>query len=128
MNFYTSGYAIIQAPEMILNLYRWLTRRNEGIISSSYKACKRTKTIDKITKLCIKNKISKTLGQNIKGKGVKLKDHEMLDANRESMHVIKSKDLKWIITRFEKIDSALEGIREYINKMSSEDDNSFQIK
>ena len=78
--------------------------------------------------LCNKNKISKTLRQNIKGKGVKVTGHEQLDANKESTHVIKSKDLKWIITRFEKIDSALEGIREYMNKMSSEDDNSFQIK
>ena len=114
------GYAIIQAPEMLSNLYRWFTRRNEINISSSYKACKRTKTIDKITMLVIKNKTSKTLGHNIKGKGVKVKDHEKLDANKESMHVIKSKDLKWIIARFEKIDSALERMREYISKASNE--------
>ena len=104
---------------MVLNLYRWFTRRNEGSISSSYKACKRTKTIDKITKICIKNKISKTLGQNIKGKGVKLKDHERLDANKESIHVIKVEDLKWIITRFEKIDSTLETMKEQKNQPSN---------
>ena len=113
---------------MLLNLYRRFTRRNERNILSRCKAGKRTKTIDKFIMLCNKNKISKTLRQNIKGKGVKVTGHEQLDANKESTHVIKSKDLKWIITRFEKIDSALEGIREYMNKMSSEDDNSFQIK
>ena len=78
--------------------------------------------------LGIKNKTSKTLGHNIKGKGVKVKDHEKLDANKESMHVINSKDLKWIITRFEKIDSTLAGMRGNINKPSKEDYNSLCVE
>ena len=122
------GCAIIQAPEMLLNLYRWFTRRYERNISSNCKVCKGAKTIDEFTMHRNKTQIIRILGSNTKGKGVKANDHEKVYANRKSMYVINSKDLKWIVTKFEKIDSTLESMREYINKPSNKDDNSLYLK
>ena len=95
--FFILGCAIIQAPEKLLNLYRWFTRRYERNVARNYKVCKRTKIIDEFNMHRNKNQIN-------------------------------SKDLKWIVTKFEKIDSTLECMRECINKTTNKDDNSLYFK
>ena len=82
------GCAIIQAPEMLLNIYRWFTRRYERNVSSNHKACKGTKTIDKFTMHHNNTQIIKILGPNTKRKGVKANGHEKVYSNRKSMYVI----------------------------------------
>ena len=126
--FFILGCAIIQAPEKLLNLYRWFTRRYERNVSRNCKVCKRTKIIDEFNMHRNKNQIIKILGPNTKGKCVKANGHEKVYSNRKSMYVINSKDLKWIVTKFEKIDSTLECMRECINKTTNKDDNSLYFK
>ena len=59
--------------------------------------------------------INKIDGTSKKVKCVHAKGNEKEDSKKTNVYVIDRKDLKWIIARFEKIDSTLETMKQQRN-------------
>ena len=119
MNFYTSGYAIIQAPEMFSNLFTWVASKRKRKISCTGTGKTSTKQMDANKINYPKKSKTITICSPKNSKNCVVKGQGKAHADKEISEVIEQNVLQLLNPRFEKIESVLENITIRINTLSN---------
>ena len=107
MNFYTSGYAIIQAPEMFSNLFTWVASKRKRKISCTGTGKTSTKQMDaneinypkksKIITICSPKNSKKCV---VKGQGKAHADKEISEVIEQNVETTKTWNFSDILQIF----------------------------